>query len=90
MLGFYRILLGLERTLSVASKELGRPVAEAELNSWLADEGKLEALFLGEIAESAAPTIVHSPVTARMFENRYGVPAVYLPFSVFVHGRRGS
>ena len=41
----------VEQALSVASKELGRPVAEAELNSWLADEGKLEALFLGEIAE---------------------------------------
>ena len=83
MLGFYRVLLGTERALAVASKELGRPVAEAELNSWLADEGKLEALFLGEIAESAAPTIVHSPVTARMFKDRYGVPAVYLPFSIY-------
>ena len=83
MLGFYRILLGQERALAVASKELGRPVTEAELNIWLSDESKLEATFLGEIAESAAPTIVHSPVTARLFEERYGVTPSYLPFSIY-------
>jgi glycosyltransferase involved in cell wall biosynthesis len=83
MLGFYRILLGQERALAVASKELRRPVTEAELNEWLGDEGKLKALFLGEIAESAVPTIVHSPVTARMFAESYGVAPYYLPFSVY-------
>jgi hypothetical protein len=54
MLGFYRILLGQKRALAVAVKELGRPVTEAELNVWFADESRLEALFLGEIAETAA------------------------------------
>jgi glycosyltransferase involved in cell wall biosynthesis len=83
MLGFYRTLLGKERALAVASGELGRLVSESELNVWLGDEAKLEALFLGEIAESAAPTIVHSLVTARMFKDRYGVPAAYLPFSIY-------
>jgi glycosyltransferase involved in cell wall biosynthesis len=83
MLGFYRILLGQERALAVAGKELGRPVTEAELNEWLGDEGKLEALFLGEIAESALPTVVHSPVTASMFSGRYGVAPAYLPFSIY-------
>jgi glycosyltransferase involved in cell wall biosynthesis len=83
MLGFYRALLGQERALSVAGRELGRPVAEAELNDWLADEGRLEALFLGEVAESATPCIVHSPVTARLFEERYGVRPAYLPFSIY-------
>jgi glycosyltransferase involved in cell wall biosynthesis len=83
MLGFYRVLLGEERALAAASKELRRPVTQAELNGWLADEGKLEALFLGEIAESAAPTIVHSPVTARLFRERYGVVATHLPFSIY-------
>src|SRR5262249_54521870 len=83
MLGFYRILLGQERALAVAAKELRRAVTEAELDDWLADESKLEALFLGEIAEAAAPTIVHSSVTARMFPERYGVTAAYLPFSIY-------
>jgi glycosyltransferase involved in cell wall biosynthesis len=83
MLGFYRVLLGQQRALRVASQELGRPVTEAELNIWLGDEGKLEALFLGEIVESASPTIVHSPVTARKLHERFGVEPVYLPFCIY-------
>jgi glycosyltransferase involved in cell wall biosynthesis len=83
MLGFYRILFGPERALAVARRELGRQVTDYELNAWLADESKLEALFLGEIAESATPTIVHSQVTARMFPERYGVTPAYLPFSIY-------
>ena len=83
MLGFYSGLLGRDRALAVASRELGRPVTEAELNVWLGDEGKLEALFLGEIAESAAPTIVHSLVTAHIFPERYGIAPTYLPFSIY-------
>jgi glycosyltransferase involved in cell wall biosynthesis len=83
MLGFYRILLGQERALAVASRELGRMVGEAELNVWLGDEGRLEALFLGEIAESATPAIVHSRITATMFPDRYGVSPAYLPFSIY-------
>jgi glycosyltransferase involved in cell wall biosynthesis len=83
MLGFYRVLLGQERALAVAGKEIGRPVTEAEMNTWLGDEGKLEALFLGEIAETALPTVVHSPVTASMFSTRYGTIPTYLPFSIY-------
>ncbi len=83
MLGFYRILLGQERALAVAARELGRSVTPADLDRWMGDEGTLEALFLGEIAESAAPTIVHSAATAAMFPARYGVTPVYLPFSIY-------
>ncbi len=83
MLGFYCVLLGHERALAVAAKELRRPVTDAELNAWLSDEGKLQALFLGEIANSAAPTIVHSQVTAEMFQLRYGIAPEYLPFSIY-------
>jgi glycosyltransferase involved in cell wall biosynthesis len=82
MAGFYRTLLGLERTLAVAANELGRPVSESELSTWLVDENKLPALFLGEIAQSAAPTIVHSSITANLFREKYGVAAAYLPFSI--------
>jgi glycosyltransferase involved in cell wall biosynthesis len=82
MLGFYS-LLGQARALAVAGKEISRPVTQAEMNAWLGDEGKLEALFLGEIAESALPTVVHSPVTASMFSTRYGIAPAYLPFSIY-------
>lgn len=83
MLGFYGILLGRERAVAVSSKELGRPVTEAELNGWFGDEGKTEALFLGEVAESAAPMIVHSAVTAGLLKQRHGAEPAYLPFSIY-------
>jgi glycosyltransferase involved in cell wall biosynthesis len=83
MLGFYCILLGHERALSVASKELGRPVTEAEMNLWLGDESKMPVLFLSEIAVCSAPTIIHSAITAREFEALYGVAPSYLPFSIY-------
>lgn len=83
LLDFYRSLIGMPRALAVATKELGRPVTEPELQSWAADEGKLKALFLGEIAETAAPTIVHSSITARLFRERYATDPVYLPFSIY-------
>ena len=83
MLGFYRVLLGQKRALSQASLELGRPVTDSELNVWLGDENKLEALFLGEIAASAAPMVVHSRVTASLVRERHGVTPVYLPFSIY-------
>ncbi|WP_428376429.1 glycosyltransferase [Lichenicoccus sp.] len=83
LLDFYRVLIGVPRALKLATEELGRPVTEAELQSWAEDESKLNALFLGEIAKTAAPTIVHSPVTARLFRKRYGTDPVYLPFSIY-------
>lgn len=83
MLGFYRVLLGRERALEVAAKELGRAVSDAELEAWLADEGKLEALFLGEVAQSASPTVMHSSVAAGLFQKRYGKAPVHLPFSIY-------
>lgn len=83
MLGFYGILLGRKRALETASRELGRPVNDAELDSWFADEGQLKALFLGDIAAAARPMIVHSPVTAELCRERYGVTPAYLPFSIY-------
>ena len=83
MVGFYRYLLGLEHTLAIASRELGRPVTERQLDSWIADEATLEALFLSEIAECATPSIVHSAVTAEAFRSRYDSEAKYIPFSIY-------
>lgn len=83
MLSFYVGLLGPDRASRVAACELGRPVAVAELEAWLANESELEALFLGEILEAAAPTIVHSRTTARMATERYPTPPVHVPFSIY-------
>ena len=82
MLGFYAILLGRPRAMQVASKELGRIVDEQELNAWLADERELKALLLGEIAMASSPMIVHSPVTAELCDQRYGITPDYLPFCI--------
>jgi glycosyltransferase involved in cell wall biosynthesis len=83
MLSFYRFDLGMEHAKAVAGRELGRAVSADEINMWLAEEGKLEALFLGEIAESAGPTIVHSLTTARLIEERHGVRPKHIPFSIY-------
>jgi glycosyltransferase involved in cell wall biosynthesis len=83
MLSFYVGLLGPDRASRVAACELGRPVAVAELEAWLANESELEALFLGEILEAAAPTIVHSRTTARMATERYPTPPVHVPFAIY-------
>jgi len=82
MLGFYGILLGMDRTAAVAAAELGRPVTRAEIDGWMADEARLEALHYGEIAAAADPVIVHSPVTARLIRERHGVRPVLLPFCI--------
>ena len=83
MIGFYRYLLGVEHTLATASRELGRRVELPELDRWTVDEATMETLFLSEIAESATPSIVHSPAIAEAFKTRYGVGAAYIPFSIY-------
>jgi glycosyltransferase involved in cell wall biosynthesis len=83
MLHFYVTLLGVDHACTMATKELRRRVTPQEINSWLIDESKLEASFLGEIVESASPTIVHSAVTARIIQQRYCIKPAYLPFSIY-------
>lgn len=83
MLGFYRVVLGEERALQEASRELKRPVQSPELDTWLSSERAAKALFLGEIARAASPMLVHSPVTCRLVQERYGVVPGYLPFSIY-------
>ena len=83
MIGFYQALLGRQQTLETASKEMGRPVTDAEIDTWLGDEGKLETLFLSDIASAASPMIVHSPVTVELCKKHYGVRPAYLPFSIY-------
>ncbi|WP_202355249.1 glycosyltransferase [Mesorhizobium sp. 113-3-3] len=83
LLGFYASLLGSSRTRAVAEGELGRPVSDEEIGSWLQDESRLRATFLGEIAEWASPMFVHSRVTAKIVQDRFSKMAIYLPFSIY-------
>lgn len=83
MLSFYRVLLGKERALAQASRELNRPVSEKELDGWMEDESTLKTLFLGEIADSAKPMVVHSHVTSTFMRERHGIAAAYVPFSIY-------
>lgn len=83
LLGFYASLLGSSRTRAVAAGELGRSVSDEEIGSWLQDESRLRATFLGEIAEWASPMFVHSRVTAKIVQDRFSKMAIYLPFSIY-------
>ncbi len=83
MAHFYAEMLGPERTAGVASRELGRPVPFAEVETWLVDERRMPAMFLSEILESAQPTFVHSAVTRDLISKAYGAEAVHLPFAVY-------
>lgn len=83
MLGFYRILLGMDRATAVAARELGRPVTPQDVDGWMADEATLEALHFGEMADVADPMIVHSPVTARAVRERFGITPGVLPFCIY-------
>ena len=81
--GFYGAFLGHPHALATASAELGRPVMRTELDGWLADESKLEATFLGEVAAVAEPLLLHSPPVARIVADRFGTTPVCLPFSIY-------
>lgn len=83
LLGFYGSLLGSPRACAVAERELGRSVSVEEVGSWLQDESRLRATFLGEIAEWASPMFVHSRVTAKIVRERFSKTAIYLPFSIY-------
>lgn len=82
MLGFYRIVLGVNRARAVAEAELGRTVAPEEIDRWLADEAELPTLFLGELAAACTPLIFHSALTARLAAERYRIAPYWLPFSL--------
>ena len=83
MAHFYAEMLGRERTVGVASRELGRPVAFEEIETWLVDERRMPTMFLSEILESAEPTFVHSAVTSGLVSKAYGAEVIHLPFAVY-------
>ncbi|OYV41582.1 MAG: hypothetical protein B7Z81_00745, partial [Acidocella sp. 20-61-6] len=74
---------GLRAAAAIAGQELKRPVAEAEILAWSADETQREASFLGEIAAAAKPLIFHSQQPANLVQARFGAAAKYLPFAIY-------
>jgi glycosyltransferase involved in cell wall biosynthesis len=82
MLNFYSLLLGEQRTIAVASAELGRPVTADEIQKWLMDQHSLPALLLDEIAGMSHPLMMHSRLTAEILRSR-GIATVTLPFSPY-------
>lgn len=80
LLDMYHHCFGQERTRHLAERELGRPLAPGELDSWLSGTRPPGALLLGELAEAAEPLLVHTRATVREVRKRYAVEARHLPF----------
>ncbi|MGC2781405.1 MAG: glycosyltransferase [Bradyrhizobium sp.] len=83
LLGFYCLLLGMQRGREVAESEMRRRLEPGEIERWLHDEATLEATFLGELARISDPLCVHSRETARVVRDRFGVAPVHLPFCIY-------
>ena len=83
MLHFYVSLLGADRTMAVASRELGRPVHIEEIHGWIGNQKSMPILFLSEILEAAQPTFVHSPTTQKIIKGLYDWDTAALPFAVY-------
>ncbi|GAC1341588.1 MAG: hypothetical protein NVSMB18_14000 [Acetobacteraceae bacterium] len=68
-----------ERGRSLAAAELGRGVDAHEIRHWRAGTIRPGALFLGELAVSTEPLLVHSSALAAEIGRRYGRSARVLP-----------
>jgi glycosyltransferase involved in cell wall biosynthesis len=73
--------VGEQRGRQIAESELKRPLAQGELERWLADETTAEATFLGEMASQSAPLCVHSRTIAKLVQDRFNIVAPYLPLA---------
>ncbi|WP_081433850.1 glycosyltransferase [Azorhizobium caulinodans] len=82
-LDFYMHVKGAQKTVELASAEMGRPVSLSEVTTWLQNQRNLPVLFLSEIVRAANPTIVHSPKTADIIEQLYGTKVKVLPFAQY-------
>ena len=83
MINFYMGVLGTERSLGVATKELQRDVSFDELGRWLADQQQLKTLFMSEICAAARPLILHSSITSDLIRENYNCEPITLPFAQY-------
>ena len=79
LIHLYFSKLGLKGLTEVASRFLGRSVAEAEAASWLDNENP-ETRFIESILERASPLFVHSQRFRDQIKERFGYEAQTLVF----------
>jgi glycosyltransferase involved in cell wall biosynthesis len=79
LIHLYFSKLGLKGLTEVASRFLGRSVAEAEAASWLDNENP-ETRFIESILERANPLFVHSQRFREQIKERFGYEAQTLVF----------
>jgi glycosyltransferase involved in cell wall biosynthesis len=82
MLDLYAGHIDFEKTVTMAERELGRPLRPNEIWSWLAGDTAPEALILSEVAGVAEPLMMHSRTAIADVGRRYGKEAIHLPFSL--------
>lgn len=80
---FYFHERGVAKTVELASREMKRPVPQAELTHWLLNQRELPTLFLSELVQASQPLLVHSATTAVEIERLYGVAPRLLPFAQY-------
>ncbi|MHB1303568.1 MAG: glycosyltransferase [Acidiphilium sp.] len=80
LMGFYRAILGEGRARGAAAAELGREISSVDMDGWRGDEAAMPVRFLGEVASSASPLIVHAAETAEFVAKRHGVSPRFIPF----------
>ena len=73
---------GLDHAAALASRELNRAVAPAEIEAWAEDENRREASFFADLAAAARPLIFHSPQPAVLARTRFGADARHLPLAI--------
>lgn len=83
LMGLYRGTLGEAWARGVASAACARDVTSDDLDAWAGDETAMPVHFLGEVAASASPLIVHAAETARFVVQRHGVAARFIPFAPY-------
>ncbi len=83
MINFYVLLLGMDRTVSVARGEYAGEVRPEIVSDWLLHQQRLPILFLSEIVAASNPPFVHSPITAELITAQYGKTPVVLPFAQY-------
>ncbi|WIG51002.1 MAG: hypothetical protein OJF48_001919 [Afipia sp.] len=90
LIDFYYHELGVNRAVSLATREVGYAVDATTIRNWLVNQTKLPTLFLSEVVDSSKPAIVHSRQTQKKIKELYGQECAYLPFSVYRKSKEGS
>ncbi len=83
MIHFYVSLLGRDRSIAIASRELKRDVSWEEIETWISNQSIMPTMFLSEILESSEKTFVHSPITQKLIQDVYSAPTNLLPFAIY-------